>query len=73
MNGQKVSSGNEVVPTRWTSVLPADRLRPARVSNISTAGGHSGSGNGRGRSSREDERAVGMKLLVKIARPRGRS
>jgi len=36
MNGQKVSSVDEVVPTRWTSVLPADRLRPARVSNLST-------------------------------------
>jgi hypothetical protein len=36
MNGQKVSSGNEVAATRWTSVLPADRLRPARVSNLST-------------------------------------
>jgi len=35
MNGQKVSSVNEVVATRWTSVLPADRLRPARVSNLS--------------------------------------
>jgi len=36
MNGQKVSSVDEVVATRWTSVLPADRLRPARVSNLST-------------------------------------
>jgi len=36
MNGQKVSSVNEVVATRWTSVLPADRLRPARVWNLST-------------------------------------
>ena len=36
MNGQKVSSVNEVVATRWTSVLPADRLRPARVSHLST-------------------------------------
>ena len=37
MNGQKVSSGNEVVPTRWTSVLPADRMRPARSADLITA------------------------------------
>jgi hypothetical protein len=36
MNGQKVSSVDEVVATRWTSVLPADRLRPARVANPNT-------------------------------------
>jgi hypothetical protein len=34
IDGQKVSSWNEVVMTRWTSVLSADRMRPLRASDL---------------------------------------
>jgi hypothetical protein len=34
IDGQKVSSWNEGVTTRWTSVLSADRMRPLRTSDL---------------------------------------
>jgi hypothetical protein len=44
IDGQKVSSWNEVVTTRWTSVLSADRMRPLRTSDLTMRSDNSAAG-----------------------------
>ena len=46
VDGQKVSSWNEVVTSRWTSVLSADRMRPLRTIELTMRSDDPAAGGG---------------------------